>query len=221
VGKMCVSVGSGRIMCRIDPEIHDAALEPKGCTTVVMKGREYRGYVRVDADALSATDDLDYWINLALDAVRYMKAFERYIAENGYSDIPLDINPNTPNKVRDFIRRHADMLFHDVHCMLRLPIPAQDLGAGCNFAAGTYLLDLGVISPRGAFFLLAGAGASVPRWRKQTQFFGRSEGLSLLIFGGGMCLLAGRDTYAKSKEAAMCDYSLAAFEIAWPSRARS
>ena len=46
--------------------------------------------------------------------------------------IPLDINPHTPAKVEDFIRRHVDMLFHDVHCMMRLPIPAQDLGAGCN-----------------------------------------------------------------------------------------
>ncbi len=55
---------------------------------------------------------------------------------------PLDINPSTPAKVIDFIRRHVDMLFHDVHCMLRLPIPAQNLDAGCNFAAATYLLDL-------------------------------------------------------------------------------
>ncbi len=54
----------------------------------------------------------------------------------------LDINPNTPVKVKHFARGHVDMLFHDVHCMMRLPIPAQDLGAGCNFAAATFLLDL-------------------------------------------------------------------------------
>jgi hypothetical protein len=49
---------------------------------------------------------------------------------------------NAPQKVQDFIRRHVDMLFHDVHCMLRLPIAAQGLDAGCNFAAATFLLDL-------------------------------------------------------------------------------
>src|SRR5256886_6015782 len=43
-GKMCVSVGKGRIMCRIDPSLHDAALKRKGARTVVMKGREYRGW---------------------------------------------------------------------------------------------------------------------------------------------------------------------------------
>lgn len=64
--RMCVSVGRDRIMCRIDPAIHDSALERKGCRTVVMKGREYRGYVYVDADAVEAQRDLDYWINLSL-----------------------------------------------------------------------------------------------------------------------------------------------------------
>jgi TfoX/Sxy family transcriptional regulator of competence genes len=66
-GKMCVTVSKGHIMCRIDPAIHDAALERKGCTTVVMKGREYRGYVHIDADALSTKADLDHWVKLALD----------------------------------------------------------------------------------------------------------------------------------------------------------
>jgi TfoX/Sxy family transcriptional regulator of competence genes len=42
-GKMCVSVGRARIMCRIDPALHAAALERKGCRTVVMNGREFRG----------------------------------------------------------------------------------------------------------------------------------------------------------------------------------
>ena len=66
-GKMCVSVGRDRIMCRIDPALHDSALERKGCRTVVMKGRQYRGYVHVDADAVRDQRDLDYWIGLSLD----------------------------------------------------------------------------------------------------------------------------------------------------------
>ncbi len=32
-GKMCVSVGRGRLMCRIDPAGHDTALQHKGCRT--------------------------------------------------------------------------------------------------------------------------------------------------------------------------------------------
>ncbi|HXJ95536.1 MAG TPA: TfoX/Sxy family protein [Terriglobia bacterium] len=66
-GKMCVSVGKERIMCRIDPAFRDAALEREGCRTVVMKDREYRGYVYVDAQAVKTKDALAYWVRLALD----------------------------------------------------------------------------------------------------------------------------------------------------------
>lgn len=65
-GKFCVSARAERIMCRIDPALHDAALKRKGSRTVVMKGREYRGYVRIDAGALKTRRNLDYWIGLAL-----------------------------------------------------------------------------------------------------------------------------------------------------------
>jgi len=73
-GKMCVSVGRDRIMCRIDPALHDSALERKGCRTVVVKGRQYREYVHVDADKVKAQRDLDYWIDLSLDYNRKAKA---------------------------------------------------------------------------------------------------------------------------------------------------
>ena len=66
-GKMCVSVGKGRIMCRIDPDLHDAAVKRKGARTVVMKGRQYRGWVYVDAAAVKTKRDLGYWVRLSLD----------------------------------------------------------------------------------------------------------------------------------------------------------
>jgi len=66
-GKMCVSVGRDRLMCRIDPRLHAAVLERAGCRTVVMKGRQYRGYVYVDSGAVRTKRDLEYWIRLALD----------------------------------------------------------------------------------------------------------------------------------------------------------
>ncbi len=66
-GKMCISVGRDRLMCRINPEIHDTALERKGCRTVVMKGREYRGYVHVDAETVKSPQELDYWVKLSLE----------------------------------------------------------------------------------------------------------------------------------------------------------
>ena len=65
--KLCVSARAGQIMCRIDPAIHDAALEREGCRTVVMKGKDCRGYVYVSEDVLRASGDLKYWVDLALN----------------------------------------------------------------------------------------------------------------------------------------------------------
>ncbi len=57
---------------------------------------------------------------------------------------PLGISPGTPLIVRLFISKHVEMLFRDVHAMLRLPIAGTDdgLSAGCNFAAATFLLTI-------------------------------------------------------------------------------
>ena len=34
--KMCITAGADRIMCRIDPAIHDEAVKRKGSHTVIM-----------------------------------------------------------------------------------------------------------------------------------------------------------------------------------------
>ena len=65
-GRMCVAARPERIMCRIDPAQHHAALKRKGCRTVVMNGREYRGYVHVDAESVRTPRSLKYWVDLAL-----------------------------------------------------------------------------------------------------------------------------------------------------------
>jgi len=65
-GKLCVSARKDRIMCRIAPALHSAAVKEKGCRTVVMKGREYPGYVYVDAEVLDDHAALEHWVDMAL-----------------------------------------------------------------------------------------------------------------------------------------------------------
>jgi hypothetical protein len=65
--KMCISVGPDRIMCRIDPELHDQLLEEKPCRTMIMKGREYKGYILVNEGDVAKKAELDFWIGLCLD----------------------------------------------------------------------------------------------------------------------------------------------------------
>ena len=66
-GKICVTVRDDRIMCRIDPALHDELVEAPGCATMMMKGRAYKGYILVNEAALSTKKQLEYWVKLALD----------------------------------------------------------------------------------------------------------------------------------------------------------
>jgi len=46
----------------------------------------------------------------------------------------LTLDPKTPARVRQLVQSLEDHFFRDVHTMLRLPEPGQQLTAGCNFA---------------------------------------------------------------------------------------
>lgn len=66
-GNMCLTAGADRMMCRIDPVVHETAIKEKGCRTVIMRGREYKGWVYVNEDRLQTKADFNYWVTLALD----------------------------------------------------------------------------------------------------------------------------------------------------------
>lgn len=66
-GKMCLTADADRIMCRIDPDLHEEAIKKEGCETVFMRGRKYKGWVYVNEKSLQTETAFDYWINLALD----------------------------------------------------------------------------------------------------------------------------------------------------------
>jgi TfoX/Sxy family transcriptional regulator of competence genes len=65
-GKMCVTVGDTRIMCRIDPALHSDAILQPGVSTVKMKGRDYIGWIYVDESVVPDKKKLLYWVKLAL-----------------------------------------------------------------------------------------------------------------------------------------------------------
>ena len=75
--KLCITVGDNRMMCRIDPAMHEQLIETKNCRTMIMKGRELKGYVLVDEDAVKNKSDLVYWVNLCLAFNKYAKSSKK------------------------------------------------------------------------------------------------------------------------------------------------
>jgi TfoX/Sxy family transcriptional regulator of competence genes len=74
--KMCITVSADRIMFRIDPAIHEEGTKRKGCRTVIMREREYKGYVHVSEHSIKNKRDFDYWIGLALNLETSAQATE-------------------------------------------------------------------------------------------------------------------------------------------------
>src|ERR1700730_14707613 len=62
--KMCISVSGEEMMCRFDPALQEEVAEKPGCRPMIMKGREYKGYVYVSEPGFRSKKDFDYWINL-------------------------------------------------------------------------------------------------------------------------------------------------------------
>ncbi len=65
--KMCVGIIKDELMCRIDPALHDSAVEKPGCRTMDFTKRPMKGYVMVDETGMHSHKDFQYWINLALE----------------------------------------------------------------------------------------------------------------------------------------------------------
>lgn len=65
-GKMCVCVSREEMMCRIGPDIYEAALEKPGVRPMINNGRTIKGYVYVSAEGFGSKKDFDYWIKTSL-----------------------------------------------------------------------------------------------------------------------------------------------------------
>jgi TfoX/Sxy family transcriptional regulator of competence genes len=64
--KMLVAAGADRMMCRFDPTLHEEITKTKACAPVMMRGREYKGFVHVSDEHIKDKREFDYWIELAL-----------------------------------------------------------------------------------------------------------------------------------------------------------
>ncbi|MFT3845878.1 MAG: TfoX/Sxy family protein [Lacibacter sp.] len=65
-GKMALGIEKERLMVRLDPAVYEEALEKEGCRPMDFTGRVMKGYVFVDAAAVTTNKKLEYWISLAL-----------------------------------------------------------------------------------------------------------------------------------------------------------
>lgn len=75
--KMCVGIIKDELMCRINPELHETAVEKLGCRTMDFTKRPMKGYILIEDVGMRSQKDLDYWIGLALDFNKQAKSSKK------------------------------------------------------------------------------------------------------------------------------------------------
>jgi len=70
-GNMAVAAsGQGGLMVRVDPEDTETLLAEPHAQAFEMRGREMRGWLRVDAAGLGSREELEAWVARGLDYAR-------------------------------------------------------------------------------------------------------------------------------------------------------
>ncbi len=64
---MCVGIIEDEMMCRIDPALHDTAVEKTGCRTMDFTRHPMKGFAIIDETGMKSKKEFAYWINLVLD----------------------------------------------------------------------------------------------------------------------------------------------------------
>ena len=72
-GKMCIGVdqdrktGEDRIMARVGENAYDTCLQKAGARLMDFTGRPMKGFIFIYGDGFDGEDDLDFWVQKALD----------------------------------------------------------------------------------------------------------------------------------------------------------
>ena len=75
--KMCVGVIQDEMMCRIDPEKYEDALEKPGCHEMTFTGKPMKGWILIDESGLRTSADFKYWIGLAIEYNKHAKSSKK------------------------------------------------------------------------------------------------------------------------------------------------
>lgn len=68
-GKLCVSVGLGRILVRVDKASRPSLLKKPGASPMKMGGKTLMGFIFIDASGYRTDTQLKAWIQQSLDVI--------------------------------------------------------------------------------------------------------------------------------------------------------
>lgn len=76
-GKMCIGVMKDKLMLRINPDSLISLEDKDGWAQMTMRTKTMNGYILVSEDVLVKNEDLNFWIQLALEFNPLAKASKK------------------------------------------------------------------------------------------------------------------------------------------------
>jgi TfoX N-terminal domain len=76
-GKTCVCVSGENLMLRFDPIQQEELSEKRGYETMLMKGKEYKGYCYINPEGFKERKDFEFFLNLCLDYNKVAKSSKK------------------------------------------------------------------------------------------------------------------------------------------------
>lgn len=81
-GKTCVCVSVDKLMLRFDPKRQEELYEWSGYETMLLKGKEYKGYCYINPEGFRNSTDLAFLLQLCLDYNKISKKSKKKRASN-------------------------------------------------------------------------------------------------------------------------------------------
>ena len=76
-GKTCICISGENLMLRFDPKLQEELSERSGYQTMLMKGKEYRGYCYIEPVGFKRQKDFEYFIGLCLEYNKVAKSSKK------------------------------------------------------------------------------------------------------------------------------------------------
>ena len=75
--KTCICVSGENLMLRFDPNLQEELSNKNGYETMLMKGKEYKGYCYINSGGFRDKKDFEYYVKLCLDYNKIAKSSKK------------------------------------------------------------------------------------------------------------------------------------------------
>lgn len=85
-GKMCINVSHDQLMCRFDPARYEEISHRTGFESMIMKGKELKGYCYVSEEGFRKPRDFAFWVSICLEFNSRAKASPKVARKRKVAD---------------------------------------------------------------------------------------------------------------------------------------